>query len=286
MNFSKLPFHKLLVRQSLVRSLLVSAFSFLPVAAIADTTGATEAEQKGFEIAARSDRSDRGFQDSEVSLKMVLRNAAGRETQRDMRMKTLEIADESFGDKSLMVFDSPADVEGTALLSHANILDPDNQWLFLPALKRVKRISSANKSGPFVGSEFAFEDFTSQELNKFTYKFLREEPCGDEHGDLMCDVVERYPAYKKSGYSKQVSWIDQTHYQTRKVDFFDRRGDALKTLVMVDYREYDKGVWRTHTMKMHNHKTGKSTDLIYSDYRFKLGLKDKDFVKNVLKRQR
>ena len=74
-----------------------------------------------------------------------------------------------------MVFRTPRDIEGTALLSHAQILEPDNQWLYLPALKRVKRISSANKSGPFVGSEFAFEDFTALELNKYDYVWLSEE---------------------------------------------------------------------------------------------------------------
>ena len=116
---------------------------------------ATTAEQKGFEIAARADRTDTGFGDSEVELEMVLRNAAGQESTRSLKITTLEKEDESVGDKSLVLFDTPRDIEGTALLSHAKILDPDDQWLYLPALKRVKRISSSNKSGPFVGSEFA-----------------------------------------------------------------------------------------------------------------------------------
>ena len=84
-----------------------------------------------------------------------------------LSLRTLEVPDESVGDKSLIIFDSPRDIKGTALLSYAKILDPDDQWLYLPALKRVKRISSVNKSGPFVGSEFAFEDFTALELNKY-----------------------------------------------------------------------------------------------------------------------
>ena len=123
-------------------------------------------EKKGYDIAARSDRTDRGFSDSTVKLSMVLRNAAGKESSRALEIKTFEVQDENVGDKSLVIFDSPRDIKGTALLSHAQILEPDDQWLFLPALKRVKRISSTNKSGPFVGSEFAFEDFTATELNK------------------------------------------------------------------------------------------------------------------------
>lgn len=237
---------------------------------------------KGFEIAARSDRSDRGFGDSDVRLKMVLRNANGDESSRSLRITTLEIPDESEGDKSLVFFDSPKDIEGTALLSYAKILEPDDQWLYLPALKRVKRISSANKSGPFVGSEFAFEDFTSLELNKYTYEYMDEAPCGE----FTCDRVVRFPRYENSGYTKQVAWVDQSVYQIRQVDFYDRRGDLLKTLHQDDYREYDGGVWRAHTLRMENHQTNKSTDLIYSDYAFKTGLDDGDFVKGRLSRLR
>ena len=240
-------------------------------------------EEKGFEISARSDRSDRGFSDSRVSFKMILRNAAGAESTRTVEIRTLEIPDENVGDKGIIIFYSPADIDGTALLSHAKILDPDDQWLYLPALKRVKRISSVNKSGPFVGSEFAFEDITGQELNKYTYKYLREEPCGEE---LTCDVIERIPRYEYSGYTRQIAWIDQQVYQARKIEFYDRKGDHLKTLTYNEYRHYHEKYWRPQQMLMVNHLTGKSTDLIFSEYTFGVGLNDKDFVKGVLKRIR
>ena len=259
---------------------IVSATIF--IAAPAAVFAKQSAEEKGFEIAARSDRSDRGFSDSTVDLKMVLRNAANKESSRTLAIKTLEIQDEDVGDKSLVVFDSPRDINGTALLSHAKILDPDDQWLFLPALKRVKRISSTNKSGPFVGSEFAFEDFTATELNKYTYKWLREEPCGE----FTCDVIERYPRYENSGYTKQISWVDQSVYQVRQVDFYDRKDSLLKTLTLLDYKEYEGSYWRSHKFVMKNHQTGKSTELIYSNYQFKTGLDENDFVKGVLKRAR
>jgi predicted RND superfamily exporter protein len=260
------------------------AFSSSPgIASTGETPvrGETDAERTGFEIAARADRTDRGFINSEVELEMVLRNAAGKESRRKLQITTLEIADESVGDKSLVVFDNPSDIKGTALLSHANILDPDDQWLFLPALKRVKRISSANKSGPFVGSEFAFEDFTALELNKYDYTYLREE----QIDGLPTDVVERTPRYENSGYTRQISWVDQDVYQVRKVEFYDRRGDLLKTLTLNDYQNYD-GVWRSQRMEMVNHQTGKSTDFIYGDYKFDIGVEDGDFVKGRLARLR
>ena len=264
-----------LLPNGLVFSMLVWPAYSLPGA---DLT----AEQKGYELAARSDRSDRGFGNSEVELKMILRNKTGKEATRNLSIKTLEVPDESVGDKSLIIFNTPRDIEGTALLSHARILEPDNQWLYLPALKRVKRISSVNKSGPFVGSEFAFEDLTSLELNKYEYKYLRSEACGD----LLCDVIERYPRYEHSGYTKQITWIDQETYQVRKIEFYDRKDQLLKTLSFENYQQYEGGYWRALKMSMVNHQTGKSTDLLYSDYRFKTGLKDNDFVKAVLRRLR
>ena len=103
---------------------LLLAFTVL----LANRADATTAEEKGFEIAARSDRTDVGFGESEVELKMILRNAAGQQSTRALRISTLEKPDESVGDKSLVLFDTPRDIEGTALLSHAKILDPDDQW--------------------------------------------------------------------------------------------------------------------------------------------------------------
>ncbi len=259
--------------------------SFLALGLAATPALAETSQEKGYAIAARSDRSDRGFTDSEVTSTMILRNAQGKESKRVMFQRTLEVADEGLGDKSILVFESPADVEGTALLSHAKILDPDDQWLYLPALKRVKRISSKNKSGPFVGSEFAFEDFTAQELNKYDYNFLHSESCPD-NAERICDVLERTPKYEFSGYTKQIGWVDQTDLQGRKIDYYDRKGDLLKTLTFSDYKQYGGKYWRAHELKMVNHITGKSTDFLFSEYKFGLGLKDNDFVKGVLARVR
>jgi len=264
--------------KTIAATALIVAFT----TAIASRAPAATVTDQGFEIAARSDRSDVGFAESEVGLRMVLRNAAGQESTRSLRIWTLEKVDESVGDKSLVLFDTPRDIEGTALLSHAKILDPDDQWLYLPALKRVKRISSSNKSGPFVGSEFAFEDFTAIELNKFDYAYLRSEACGD----LTCDVVERLPRYENSGYTRQLAWVDQADYQIRKVEFYDRRGDLLKVLELADYRRYDNGIWRAHRLSMTNVQTKKQTDLIYDSYRFDVGLSESDFVKGRLTRLR
>jgi outer membrane lipoprotein-sorting protein len=261
---------------------MLGGFALMLATVMPSTVAIAEtAEEKGFAIAARSDRSDRGFVDSEVSSVMILRNAQGKESRRELFQRTLEVQDEDRGDKSIIVFESPADVSGTALLSHAKILDADDQWLYFPANKKTKRISSKNKSGPFVGSEFAFEDFTAQELNKYSYKFLREEPCPGLDG-LTCDVLERLPRYEFSGYTKQIGWVDQKDFQVRTIDYYDRKDELLKTATFGDYKQYNGKYWRAHALKMVNHVTGKSTDFNFGEYKFGLGLKDRDFEKGEL----
>ena len=178
-----------------MKRLALSLAAVIAFALPAAAEAAEDAIAKGEAIAREWDRRDLGFIDTRAKLKMILENRRGQTSERRMRINTLEVPDENDGDKSLVVFDRPRDIRGTALLSYAHILEADDQWLYLPALKRVKRISSRNKSSPFVGSEFAFEDITAQELKKYSYKWLRDEPCGA----LECFVVERRPLYEKSG---------------------------------------------------------------------------------------
>ena len=239
---------------------------------------AQTAEERGLEIAVETDRRDTGFHDSQASMNMILRNKQGDESTRDIRVRSLEQLDD--GDKSLTVFDKPADVKGTNFLTFTHKTGPDDQWLYLPALKRVKRISSRNKSGPFMGSEFAYEDISSQEVEKYTYKYLRDEACGE----LQCFVIERIPVDRYSGYTRQNVWIDQQEYRPQKIVFYDRKNAMLKTLVYSDYRQYLDKYWRAHNMFMENHQTGKSTRLVWDEYRFQTGLTERDFDRNSLKR--
>jgi len=244
------------------------------------TAQAVTPEDKGLEIANEIDRRDLGFGDSRTELKMLLTNRHGDKSVRKLRLATLENQDTDAGDKSLTVFSYPRDIKGTAFLSFTKILDPDDQWLYLPALKRVKRISSANKSGPFVGSEFAYEDLVSFEVGKYDYKWLRDEPCGE----LECFVVERFPKYENSGYTRQTVWVDKTEYRIRKIDFYDRKESLLKTLNQSGFAQYLEQYWRPLKMVMKNHQTGKATELAFSPYEFRRGVNENDFTPNRLKR--
>lgn len=240
------------------------------------------AEEKGLAIAREADLRDQGFADFAATMQMILRNRHGQESLRQMRTKTLEQADD--GDKSLIVFDEPRDVKGTALLTYSHKTGPDDQWLYLPALKRVKRIASNNKSGPFMGSEFAYEDLSSQEVEKYSYKYLRDEAFdgGDEHAGITVFVIERFPVDEKSGYTRQLVWMDQDEYRVLKVEFYDRKDSLLKTLTLHEYGQYLDKHWRAGRMEMVNHQTGKSTTLTFSDYVFGNGFSGRDFDRNSL----
>lgn len=259
--------------------LLVSALLFSPLLAHAESAGASDKE-RGLAIAIEADKRDAGFQDFTANMVMELRNKQGDVSTRIIHIKTLEITGD--GDKSMSIFDEPADVKGTAFLTFSHAKEPDDQWLYLPALKRVKRINSKNKSGPFMGSEFAYEDLASQEVDKYSYKYIRDEKLNG----VDCFVIERYPAYEHSGYTKQIAWINKDRYVAEKVEFYDRKNDLLKTLVNSGYKQYLDQYWRPDEMLMENHQTGKSTLLKWENYQFKTGLDDNDFSRNSLKRAR
>ncbi|MFC1826839.1 outer membrane lipoprotein-sorting protein [Thermodesulfobacteriota bacterium] len=258
--------------------IFILAITFLQtsVHALAETP-----EEKGLAIVTEADRRDTGYGNSTAHMLMVLKNRHGLESRREIRMKNLEVIND--GDKSLTIFDSPKDVKGTAFLNYTHKMGDDDQWLYLPALKRVKRISSRNKSGSFMGSEFSYEDIAGQEIEKYTYKWLRDE----EHEGMDCSVIERYPVDKKnSGYSRQVVWIDKQEYRTWQVQYYDRKNEHLKTLTMINYKQYKDKFWRALEMHMANHQTGKSTLLQFTDYKFMVDLNDDDFSKNSLQRLR
>jgi len=265
----------------LTKKILTSAIAVLSLTLASNTAFALSAEeQKGLDISMEAKKRDLGWQDSTADMLMLLRNKQGQESIREIKIKSLEINDD--GDKSLTIFNKPRDVKGTAFLSFSHPVVADEQWLFLPALKRVKRISSRNKSGPFMGSEFAFEDLSSFEVEKYTYKYLGVE----EVNGLTNFKVEQYPVDENSGYTRRIVWIDTLEYRIHKIDFYDRKNALLKTLTFSGYKQYLAKHWRADIQEMINHQNGKSTELKWENYSFKTGLSDSDFNRNSLKRAR
>lgn len=232
-----------------------------------------QAEARGLEIAKAAEKADLGFNSSTVNLQMTLKNKNGQTSERSLTTRTLELTED--GDKSLIVFNSPKDVKGTSTLTFTHKIGSDDQWLFLPSIKRVKRISSNNKSGPFVGSEFAYEDLSSIEVEKYTYKFI------EENGDLL--IVEQDPVDPKSGYTRRlVTYNKSKGYRIENVEFYDRKNSLLKTLTYSDYKLYKNKFWRAGIFKMVNKQSNKETILKFSNYNFDAELTAEDFTQNAL----
>jgi outer membrane lipoprotein-sorting protein len=229
------------------------------------------------EVAQKADKVTDGFESSISKTTMTLINAGGQKSVRDLLMKTLEGEN---GDKTISTFLSPADVKGTKVLGWEHVDRDDDQWLYLPALKRVKRIASRNKSGSFMGSEFSYEDIGNQNYKKFTFSGEAEVVSLD---GLECYKSVRVPNDKNSGYTKQITWVDTKDLLVRQIEYYDRKKELLKTATFSEFKKID-GVWRVGKIVMKNHQNDKSTILTWKEDKIKAGLSEKDFQKRMLKR--
>jgi outer membrane lipoprotein-sorting protein len=243
--------------------------------------GAQSAEARGTQIVTEASARNDGYGDLTAAGEMTLRTGSGQTSTRRFDNSWIEIsARES---RSLLVFNWPGDIRNTALLTHTFEGQNDDQWLYLPAMERVRRISGSGRSGSFVGSEFAFEDMADQEIDKFDHAWVEDGPC--PNGGGTCHVIDRFPR-AGSGYSRQRIWLDTRELRLQQVQYFDRRGAHLKTLSITGYQQYLGRFWRAGRMDMVNHLTGASTRLTWSDYAFNRGLSADGFTVNALRRIR
>ena len=250
-----------------MKKTLCLLFAFIGFYAFAD-------DNKGFEIAKEVKLRDTGWNDTEANMEMILINATGKSTSRKIRVKTLEM--ENQGDKSITVFDLPKSIKGTVFLSHSHIDKADDQWIYIPALKITRRIASRYKSEPLMGSEFAFEDMISFELEKFEFEYITE--------DETHYIIKQIPIDEFTGYSEQKVWVEKERYIVTKIEFYDRKEALLKTLKLDEYKLYQDKFWRAHKSQMVNSQTRKETVLILENIKFGVGLKESNFNTNAIKR--
>jgi len=240
---------------------------------------AQSAAEKGRQIVLKSTDSSGGYKTSSASGEMALHSANGKVSKRRFYTKSIE-GSGSEGTKSLLVFEWPGDIRNTGLLTHARKNASDRQWLFLPSIRRVKKISSSGRSGSFVGSEFSYQDMVDQDIDKFTYEWLEQSSCP---GGGSCDVVDRYPK-EKSGYTKQRMWIDTDESRHRQIQYFGKGSLHVKTLNISGYKKFKGRWWRAARLSMQNHQTGKSTILTWKNRKFGISISSRDLSVSGLKR--
>jgi len=261
-------------------SLLCRFFSIVLVSQFHLVSTIQADENIGLEIAKTMKSRESGFDNYKAEMKMVLVDSGGKETVRLLRVKTREKLGD--GNQSIAVFDKPADLKGTAFLSYTHINKDDDQWLYLPALKRVKRIAVRNKTSPFMGSEFSYEDLASTEVKKYTYQYVGE----DNINDQPSFVIERFPNDPYSGYSKHKVWVEKERYIPLKIEYFDLKNNLRKTLLNTHYKLHLDRFWRAHEMHMQNHISKKSSVLHWNQFKFRQPMSEVDFDPKRLKRIR
>ncbi len=270
-----------MVIRFLLSLFLIAALPGIP--ACADTLAdIDDPEVKGMAIAQKSYETDSGFVDFYAELTLIQATKNGREELRHIRLWGLE--NKADGDRSISVFVYPPDVKGMARLSHAHQNRPDDHWVYVPANQRVRRVSPTSQLSYFMGTQFTFEDlrlYRAEGLAKYEFIYL-----GDEVYDgLDCYTIRRLPVRKKfTNYSSQILWVDKKEFRVLKIDFFDKKKKLIKTLTRSQFKLYDGKFWAMQQMKMVNHQTGRETLVLWSNYRFGIGLKESDFTRESLKR--
>ena len=193
-----------------------------------------------------------------------------------------------YGDdkKSIMFYKKPKRVKGTGFLTFDYAHKEDEQWLYLPALRKVRRVSSSDRGDWFLGTDFSYEDIKKEgKISKddYSFKLLGEEKIDGYAVYKLESLTKSEAIAEELGYSKLITYIDKNIFITRKVVFYDTRGELLKTLSSTDITEVD-GIWTIHHMHMQNHQNLHISDFYFSNIDYTKEVKDNLFTSRSLKR--
>ncbi len=217
-------------------------------------------------------------EDMQSKLTMTLMNSRG-----DTRVREIRQFMKDFGDveKSVMFFESPADIRNTSFMnwSYTTVGKDDDQWIFLPALKKVKRISSDSKGDYFMGSDFTYDDLGDRHPSSDTHTVLSRENVNDE----PCYVVESVPVEEEYIYGRTISWIVEDKWVVVKKDFYDEDDELLKTLTVDEYGEID-GYWVVMHSTMHHVQRDHTTIMALDDIQLDTGIPENKFTERMMTR--
>jgi hypothetical protein len=214
----------------------------------------------GRQIAEHADLYDRGWIDEVSQGRMTLFDSGGDSVQRTFTRMLLEDAEQ--GDKIIIRFVTPAEIKGVAALTHEQPGNSDDNWLYLPANKRVRRISGANKTASFQGTEFTYEDLSNLEIVEYDWRYLDEAELEVDGETVPVYRVEARPNYKDTGYARIIVYYHRTEWRRERIDYYDKADRLLKAQTGSSWKQHHGRFWRAETIRMENHQTGKSTDLV------------------------
>jgi outer membrane lipoprotein-sorting protein len=233
----------------------------------------------GHDIMVRVDDRPDG-DDRKSVMHMTLINKRGRKRQRTMLSYSRDYGKDR---KNIMYFQEPADVKGTGFLSweYDNPSKDDDRWLFLPALKKVRRISGSSKNDYFMGSDFTYDDMGARSVEDDTHTLLKEEQIDKRN----CWVIRSVPRDKRSLYSSVIRWIDKETLLPVKAEYFNQGKTLLKVLKLEDCR-LQNGIWTAFKWVMDNRQRKHQTVLEIKTMEYDTGIKDSMFRVSTLERGR
>ena len=241
---------------------------------------ATE-ELTGLQIMEKNEGQNKGEDEfNETTMRLI--NKRGQE--RNRKIEYYKKTDDNDNDKIFIRFLEPADVKGVGLLTIEHTDRDDDQWLYLPALRKVRRISSSDQGDNFMGTDYTYEDIRSEKLDKHVYRLTGSEVIAGHD----CYTIEALPAgekeKKESGYSKREIWMRKDVFLMIQIKYYNNKGEHFKTEIRKDIVEAAPGVYRPNFMEMKNLKTGHTTRLTFDERRLNQGIDDKIFTERTLKR--
>lgn len=256
--------------------LATSLLSQVPQAKAADLK-ALDIMSKNFVVLKVKDSSSRAT--------ITLTNKSGQTRVRETYSETKLEAD-GFDNSRMTRFISPPDIKdtGTLLIEHSN--SDDDIWIYLPALKRVRRLVANNKKDSFVGTDFSYGDIIGQRVKDWIHKVINEDIIDGK----PCYVIESLPANAAisdvSGYSRRISWIRKDNYVLVKSEFWDVDGHPLKTLMFQDIKEVDpqNSKWQPMILIAVNHQTQHRTDIHLEDFKVNQHIPASHFIPLYLER--
>lgn len=180
-------------------------------------------------------------------------------------------------------FKSPADISGTATLLVEHADRDDDLWVYLPALKKVRRLSASNKKDSFVGTDFTYGDMIGYRVDEWTHRLLREEAIDG----VACWVVESVPksdAVKSdTGYARRQTWVRKDNYAAAQIEVWDLGGQILKRMSFTELKSVGSGgKWTPMHMKAENLQTGHKTLIDVTQFEADKGLDDRFFTTRYL----
>ena len=274
------------IYQNTTRKVVLSSISIaVLLGAISSVATAVEKVQPtGLEIAKNINARDEGIAVSR-NLTMEMIDRRGKKRVRETRGFRKYFGEEK---RTVIFYLKPKNVKKTAFLTYdyPDIAKDDDQWLYLPAMRKVRRIAASDRGDYFLGTDFTYEDIKKESkvtIEDFTWKTVGEEEIDGHHTYIVEAIPVNEKIAKELGYSKVLSWVDSEIWMIRQSKRWDVRGNELKTVYTRDIRQV-QNIWTAHTIEVSNHKTSHSTRFLFSDIDYTKGVKDNIFVQRALQR--